>query len=240
MKLYGHPRHPCTRKVLLTLAEKGARAELVTVDLASGEHTRGEHAARHPFAGAIALDHDGFVLHEAHAIMQYLDAELAGPRLTPREAAARASMQQWLDVCVKYLEPEAAKLCAQLQMAPLYGLEPDLGSTQEAQRELDHVLAVLDGVLTVRPYVAGVDLTLADLALLPSLDALFTGERAELLSRHVAVQRWWGSLRTRPSYRAVRASEGPEHPLEPRWADSLREARRSVLRAFERSRAAMN
>ena len=49
MKLYGHPLSSCTRKALMTCAEKGAAIDLVTVDLFAGDHKREPHVTRQPF-----------------------------------------------------------------------------------------------------------------------------------------------------------------------------------------------
>jgi hypothetical protein len=49
MKIYGHPLSSCTRKVKMTLAEKGAAAEFAVIDLFTGEHKSAGHLARQPF-----------------------------------------------------------------------------------------------------------------------------------------------------------------------------------------------
>ena len=59
MKVYGHPLSSCTRKVLITFAEKGRPTELVPVDLFAGEHKQKAHLARHPFGVIPVLDDDG-------------------------------------------------------------------------------------------------------------------------------------------------------------------------------------
>jgi glutathione S-transferase len=93
MKLHGHPLSSCTRKVLLTAAEKDARIDLVPVDLFTGEHKQPAHLARHPFGVVPVLDDAGFVLYESRAIVRYLDARLAGPPLVPADLRDRARIR---------------------------------------------------------------------------------------------------------------------------------------------------
>ena len=77
MKIYGHPWSVHTRRVLMTVAEKGHDAELVLVNLPKGEHKQPEHMARHPF-GKVPVLEDGFFLAESGAINRYLDKKLDG------------------------------------------------------------------------------------------------------------------------------------------------------------------
>src|SRR4051795_9201851 len=81
MKVYGHPISTCTRKVLATLAEKGAAFEFVVVDLFKGEHKAAEHLARQPFGQVPVLEHDDFRMYESRAIIRYLDEVLPGKKL---------------------------------------------------------------------------------------------------------------------------------------------------------------
>jgi len=60
MKIYGHPHSSCTRKVLLTLAEKGQEAAFCSIDLYQGEQKSEPHLARHPFGVVPVLDDGRF------------------------------------------------------------------------------------------------------------------------------------------------------------------------------------
>ncbi len=71
MKLFGHPLSSCTRKVLVTLSEKGATADFTLVDLFVAEHKAQQHLSRQPFGVIPVLDDDGFVLYESRAIIRY-------------------------------------------------------------------------------------------------------------------------------------------------------------------------
>src|SRR4051794_32297276 len=124
MKLYGHPLSSCTRKVLVTLAEKRHNdAQLLSVDLFSGAHKKEGYLARHPFGVVPVLDEDGFVLLESRAIVRYLDARLDGPPLTPTSLKERARMDQWLSVDQAYVAPHTRSLAIERIVRKHEGLD---------------------------------------------------------------------------------------------------------------------
>lgn len=77
MKVFGHPWSINTRKVLMTLAEKGHEAELVLVMIPKGKHRAPPHLARHPFGKVPVLEDGGLVLYETGPINRYLDRVLS-------------------------------------------------------------------------------------------------------------------------------------------------------------------
>ena len=90
MKLYGSPISTCTRKVLCTLAEKGAQADFVNIELFKGEQKNADYMTVHqPFGRVPAIEDDGFSMYESRAIIRYLDATLPGTKLVPPESAGR-------------------------------------------------------------------------------------------------------------------------------------------------------
>src|SRR5262245_38622025 len=102
MRVYRHPLSSCTRKILITLAEKGQTAELVPVDLFAGEHKQKSHLARHPFGVIPVLNDKDFMLFESRAIIRYLDERLGRAPLTPASPPDAARMSQWLSVDQSY------------------------------------------------------------------------------------------------------------------------------------------
>jgi glutathione S-transferase len=172
MRIYGHPRSTCTQKVLLTLAEKGAEAELVVVDLFEREHLGEPHRARHPFARIPVLEEGDFVLYESLAIMRYLDAHLPGPSLVPNALRERARMEQWISVAQSYVAPAVRGLLVERVLKPHSGQPPDEGALARATGELEHALAVVGGAFADGPYLVASAPSLADLTLFPYLAAL--------------------------------------------------------------------
>jgi glutathione S-transferase len=205
MKIYGSKASTCTRKVLTTLAEKGATAELVAIDMRAGEHKGEAHLARQPFGKVPALEDDGFMMYESRAIMRYLDARLPGPKLTPADPRGLARMEQWISVEHEYFSPRAMKIVHQLYFGPMRGNAPDLKVVETARAELQLPLDVAARALEKQPYFAGDAFTLADVTWMPYLEYLVAAKQGDLVSARPAIARWWESVSGRPSWKQVTA-----------------------------------
>lgn len=201
MKLHGHPLSSCTRKVLITFAEKAAEVELVLVDLLSGEHKQPAHLARHPFGVIPVLDDDGFVLYESRAIVRYLDHRLPGPSLVPSAARDRARMDQWLSVDQSYVAPPTRTLAVQRILRPHQGLAPEAAAIAEAERALADAFGAIDRALADQRFLAGDAFSLADLSLAPYVAGMAMLEAAHLIGDLRHLQRWWEAVAARPSVR---------------------------------------
>jgi glutathione S-transferase len=204
MKVYGHPLSTCTRKVLMTLEEKGATADVVTLDLLAGEHRAPAHLARHPFAKIPVLDDDGFMLFESRAILRYLDARLERSPLTPASARARARMEQWLSVDQAYVSPHLTVLVGELVVKKMLGAEVDGAAVERARADLGKALAAIDDALTT-PFLAGDTFSLADVSLLPYVAALPMVASEHLVANTRRLSGWFERVAARPAWRAVAA-----------------------------------
>jgi glutathione S-transferase len=172
MKIFGHPRSSCTRKVLMTLAEKGERAEFQTVDLFVAEHKASAHLARHPFGVVPVLDDDGFVLLESRAIIRYLDGRLGHPTLTPSRPKDAARMDQWLSIDQSYVAPHLRTLAVERILKKHEGIDADPAAIRAAEGALGSSLAIVNQALRDSAYLAGESFSLADISLLPYVASL--------------------------------------------------------------------
>jgi glutathione S-transferase len=206
MKLYGHPLSSCTRKVLMTCAEKGAAIELVTVDLFAGDHKREPHVARHPFGVIPVLDDAGFMLYESRAIIRYLDRALPGPALTPSDTRAIARMDQWLSVDQSYIGPHTRTLAHQRIVRPHQGLAIEVEVANDAERALGNSLGVIDRALRGARYLAGDTFSLADVSLAPYVGSLAMIGADHLLADLGELRRWWDDITSRASWKRATAS----------------------------------
>ncbi len=89
--LYGSPFSTFTWSARLALVEKGVEYTIQGVDLRSEQY-----GTMHPWRRMPVMDHDGFRVFEAAAVMRYVDEAFFGPALQPPEPAQRARMTQWL------------------------------------------------------------------------------------------------------------------------------------------------
>ena len=202
MKIYGSSISTCTRKVLCTLAEKGADVELVAVDIMQGEQRQPSYVkSHHPFAKVPALEDGGFTVYESRAILRYLDDTLAGPKLTPADAKGRALMEQWASVEDCYFSGPALKIVGERVFRPMRGMPTDESHVAAGKLDLARTLDVLEERLAVAPYLAGADFTLADLGYLPYIDYLFVAKEGEMITTRPHVAAWWKRISERPSWR---------------------------------------
>jgi glutathione S-transferase len=205
MQLYGHPLSPCTRKVLLTLAEKGAEAQFCPIDLFAGENKKAAHLARHPFGVVPVLDDEGFVLFESRAIIRYLDARLGAASLTPASLREVARMDQWLSDDQSFVAPHTRALAIERVVRKHEGLIADAGTVAAAETGLARAFEVIDRALEHSTYLAGETFSLADVSLMPYVVSLPLIGAERLLSGLPRLGAWWARVRDRASWRHVMA-----------------------------------
>ena len=204
MKVHGHPLSSCTRKVLVTLAEKNRRAELVVVDLFTHAQKSSSHLARHPFGVVPVLEEDdGFLVYESRAIIRHLDATLEGPSLAPREPRDRARMDQWLSVDQSYVGPHTRALAIERLLRPREGLPIRDDVCRAAEDALATAFGVYDAALADRAWLAGETFSLADISLMPYVASLPMIGAAHVVERMTHLRSWWARASERPSWKSI-------------------------------------
>jgi glutathione S-transferase len=201
MKIYGHPLSSCTRKVLMTLAEKNESAEFQLVDLLTHAQHSAEHLARHPFAVVPVLDDDGFRLFESRAILRYLDARSGESSLTPKSKRDRARMDQWLSVDQSYVAPHLRTLAIERMLRKLDGLAPREELTKAAENSLESAFAILDDALASSEFLAGDSLSLADISLQPYVASLPMVQAPHVIESRPHLKAWHERMSARPSWK---------------------------------------
>ena len=203
IKIYGHPMSTCTRKVLVTLAEKGHEAEFVMVDIMKGEAKKPEYVAKHPFAVVPLLEEGDFTLYESRAIIRYLDAAIPGPALSPASLKERAMMEQWISVESSYFSGTAMKIVMQALFAPMSGATPNEDVINKARAELARPLNVLENALTGKTFLVGDQFSLADITYMPYIEYLFAAKSGDLIQERRNVMAWWARISERPTWMKV-------------------------------------
>lgn len=198
MKLYGHPYSTCTRKVLLTLAETNTPYELTVVDFAKGEHKQEPHLSRQPFGQVPAIDDDGFKLYESRAIARYINQKVRGP-LVPTDLQELARMEQWISIETSDFSGPAMKFIFQHAFHRPQSDEVLVA----AGKSLDLALDVMNSRLSVAPYFAGNQFSLADICFMPYVGYLMGSPLKERIARNTRVEAWWGRVSERPSWKTI-------------------------------------
>ncbi|KAI0943403.1 hypothetical protein AcW1_002573 [Taiwanofungus camphoratus] len=171
IKLYGSPLSTCTRRVALVLKEKDVPYELVAVDLTKNEHKDGAFLANQPFGQVpFIVEEDGFQLFESRAIGRYIALKYAGRgnKIVPDTADLKktALFEQAASIELTNFDPFASGIAFEKVIKPRKGL----GDSKVVANLLQVLNAKLDAyeiILSKTKYLAGNEITLADLFHLP-------------------------------------------------------------------------
>ena len=203
MRLYGDPIATCTMRAQVVLEELGQDYELVNVSLAEGEHKTPEHLARQPFGKVPALEDGDITLFESRAICRYLarGTPLAGGD-DPKQTAL---VDTWMEVEGHgYGPPVSAVVYEKVFKPMLFGGEPDQAAIDKNLAQLERVLNVYETQLGKHAFLAGDELSVADLIHLPyTIYLIEKGGISEPFESRPNVWRWLTSLRELPSWQRV-------------------------------------
>ncbi|KAF9523135.1 glutathione S-transferase-like protein [Crepidotus variabilis] len=205
LKLYGVAGWGSTNRILVILREKGVPYELHEVDTKNKEHKSAAFREKQPFGLTPYLDDDGFILYESRAISYYIAAKYANQGtqgLIPTDLKANALFQQALSNELCNFDSFARPLILGVLYQP-QGVEVDHQAVDKMISALDEQLDVYDKILSKQRYLAGNELTLADLFHLTSGAVLpICGYHGLKTKPNVA--RWWNEISSRPSWQATK------------------------------------
>jgi glutathione S-transferase len=205
--IHGHPASPFLRSVCLCLQEKGAPYQIQQMTVGD---MRGEaHRARHPFGRIPVLEHGSYWLYETQAILRYIDALLPRPALQPTDPPAIGRMNQIIGINDWYLFPLVARIIVfQRIVGPvLLGLTPDEAAIAAAVPDAKRCLGELDRLLGEQSFLAGAQLTLADLMLAPQLAYLAATPEGNAILKDTALLAWLERMKGRASMKATMPPE---------------------------------
>lgn len=169
LKLYSYFRSSASYRVRIGLNLKGLKYEYIPVHLAKdgGEQNKAAYRAVNPMGHVPALEHDGNLILESMAILDYLDAVYPTVRLFPSTPLERAKVVQLCEVINSGIQP--------LQnLKVLRELEASFGQSKaDTERWLRHWITDgfknLEQMLskTAGTYSYGGQVTAVDLFLVP-------------------------------------------------------------------------
>lgn len=208
-RLFGAPYSVYVRIVRLVLAEKGVPYELVPVDIFAEDGPPADHLLRHPFGKIPAFAHDGFTLYETGAIARYVDEAFPGPRLQPTGIRKRGRCNQLIGIADSYAYPDLVwGVYVERVSKPARGVAADEARVASALERSRTCLAAISDLMGKHDWLAGDDLSLADLYLAPMLDYfLMAPDGRGLLKASPGLDGWWRRIASRPSMRET-AYEG--------------------------------
>jgi glutathione S-transferase len=199
LTLYHEPISPNSRRVWITLLEKGLEFELVQIKL-DGEQFKPDFLAISPFHHIPTLVDDGFNIVESLAILDYLEAKYPTPAMLPKDAKDLAVVRMVQLVTVNELMPAVFALTS--QMLGLPGGDPE--KIEQAKQKVATVLKFFENLLDDRPYFGSQDLTLAEVVAGTIIPWLPKGGVS--LSEYTKVSAWCDRLIARPAWQATEAT----------------------------------
>ena len=185
------------QKVLWLVGELGIELEHVPAGGPFGRLDEPEFRALNPFGKVPAIDDEGVAVWESHAILRYLAERHGGERWWP-DVAARARIEPWMDWHQTTFQPPFA---GGLLWGYFRTPEPQRNwpAIRQSEANCAALLQFVDRMLTERPYLAGDELTLADIPLGTCLYRYFEMNVRRPDAPNVA--RWYARLCERDAYR---------------------------------------
>lgn len=200
--LFGPAPSSYVRTARMICVEKHVEHSLEPVDLGSPAHR-----ALHPFARVPILRHASLQLFETQAIARYLERIGSGPSLVPTAAGAEAVAEQWISALNCYLYGDLIKsyALAQYILPQLQGRAVDAEGVKASLPALERGVALVDNAYNSGKWLAGSEISLADLFWGPVLATLeMCPEGGQLITDSKNLRRVLEQLSERPSAKFLR------------------------------------
>lgn len=160
LKIYGIPRSRAFRTLWMA-KELSLDYDNVPTEMGQGGSRTPEFLRINPNGHIPAIDDDGFTLWESMAINLYLAKKYRAGTLYPARLEDEARAWQWSFWGMT--EIERPVLTALLHRALYPEEKRDAAAADEAERQLQPPLKVLDDAVSKSPYLLGANFTVADL-----------------------------------------------------------------------------
>lgn len=199
IKLYGAGISFHVAKVRYCLNFLNLKYDWQEISPMAGDTQKPEFLKVSPTGKIPAIEIDGYRLFESGAIMRYLAAS-NNSSLYPQDNKKRGTIDAWMDYTAIHVAHAMGRVLYNRVFAPMMGQKVDQESLKVGLEFLDKYFPVLDKQLAQNPYLAGSELSLADITLLGCLDPV---EMTQLdISKYPALAKWRTNLKSKPFYQA--------------------------------------
>lgn len=201
--LYGNDFSSRSNKVKLCANAIGIPFEFIEVDLLKGAHKKPWYLQLHPGGKIPVIDDNGFRLFESVAIMKYLCRKQQSP-LYPHEMKAQAIVDQWCDYASQHLDVQMVRVAYPIFIAPKIGEPVSEKSIEMGKKMIYQLMPVFELALSQSAYLAGADLTIADINLLAITDP---AKKLSLdFQRYPHFTKWRAKLKAMPFYQKTKTA----------------------------------
>lgn len=200
IKLWGRANSSNVMKVIWTLEELGLAYERIDVGGAFGGTATAEYRAMNPLGLVPSLQDGEVSLFESNAIIRYLcNAHAPGSPLYPTAPAARGVVEEWMEFQQTALnKPQGVVFWALVRTKPE---DRDVKALAAAVKEAGEMWGIIDRRLARHPYVAGDQLTLADVSYGPHIHRWLNMD-VEGRPEAPHLKAWYDRLLARPAFKA--------------------------------------
>jgi glutathione S-transferase len=202
LALYVFPVSPRAFKVLFAAHHLGIDYDLRYINLFKGEQNAPEYRALNPSGRMPTMDHDGYVLWESNAIVNYLASLKPESGVLPADARGRGAIEKWQFFDSNHWDPACAAFVFERLVKKIIGRgDADPAEIAKAEANFARNAELLDGQLQNHRYVMGDALTVADFSL---GGAMAAAEIAQYpLEPYRAIQRWHADLKSLAAWQAA-------------------------------------
>jgi glutathione S-transferase len=199
LKIWGRISSLNVRKVVVTAQELGVPFERIDAGARFGIVQTPEYLAKNPNALVPLIEDDQVQLWESNVIVRYLCARHAAGSLYPLALPQRFDAERWMDWQQTTLNPAGRDAFVQWIRTPADRRDPHVIAASVAATE--PLLALLDDHLARRSFIAGDQLTMADVPLLCEVHRWVNLPQPRVARAHLG--RWYAALIARPSIRGA-------------------------------------
>jgi len=195
IKLYNFPLSTNSRKVRITLLEKGLEFERILIDLSKKEQKHPDYLKIHPYGQVPALEDDGVIVYDSTIINEYLEDEYPHPPLMPSDSEGRARARMMEDFRDVFFNPAFVGIFMEMRK-PEGERNPE--QIENSKQGIIKCFDRLEKELEAREYLAG-SFSLADIAFMPNLD-LLDRFNIPVDPKYKNLRAWIERLKARPSF----------------------------------------
>lgn len=229
LELYNVGFSTCSQRVRFVLAEKEIPYLDTRLRLDQGEHISEAYLAINPNGLVPALVHDASVITDSSVINEYLDEVFPSPRFVPEQAVERAHMRAWIQYIDEVMTPsirypsfqnffggalramssdQRQVFASRLPLRKYFALEvgPDgfpQNKLDDAMERINQTLIRMEQALGKTTWIANDQLTLADIAMMPSIVRLEDLGMSSLWSELPRVSNWYQRLQSTKGFRSA-------------------------------------
>lgn len=197
-KLLGRKTSGNVQKVLFMLGELGVPFERLDYGRQYENTVTPEYKALNPTSKVPTLVDGDTTIWESNTILRYLAAKERA-ELTGATPAERTEVERWMDFLLAAVNPGYLAAFKGAKLPP----EEQTAEYKEQTKDLAAQLAIIDGHLAGREYMALGRLTIADIALAPIMKRCldFKIERKTMPN----LERWMAAIAGRDAFKAATA-----------------------------------